>query len=133
MKKDSIVTIDQYIAPFPPAIRRTLRELRSAIKAAAPGAQEKISYQMPAFALNRNLVYFAAYKNHIGFYPGSSAVTGKFKKELSRYECGKGSVRFPLNEPLPLALIKKMVQFRVAESSRLDAAKRTRRSETGRP
>ena len=118
MKKAGFTTIDQYIAQFPPAMRQILNELRSAIKAAAPGAAEKISYRMPAFALNGNLVYFALCKNHIGFYPGSSTVTGKFRKDLSGYECGKGSIRFPLDRPLPVPLIKRIVKFRIAENVR---------------
>lgn len=116
--KASVTTIDQYIAPFAPAVRKTLNELRSTIKAAAPEAEEKISYQMPAFTLHGNLVYFAACKNHIGFYPGSSTVTGEFKKELSPYVCGKGTIRFPMDKPLPVSLIKRIVKFRMAENLR---------------
>jgi len=106
---------DEYIAMFPDDIQKTLEGLRAAIKAAAPGAEEKISYQMPAFALKGNLVYFAAFKNHIGFYPTSSG-TEAFKKELSIYEGSKGTVRFPIDKPLPLKLISRIVKFRVAEN-----------------
>ena len=128
MKEDiSVVTIDQYLAQFPPAIRKILEELRAAIKSAAPDAVEKISYQMPAFALKGNLVYFAAFKSHIGFYPGSAAVTGEFKKELAEYECGRGSVRFPLDKPLPLPLIRRIVKFRIAENQRKARHAETRR------
>jgi len=113
--KVGYVSIDEYIATFPEEIQKILEELRATIKGAAPGAQEKISYQMPAFALKGILVYFAAWKNHIGFYPTSSG-TQAFKNELSIYESAKGSVRFPLDKPLPLELIRKIVKFRVAEN-----------------
>jgi len=92
-----------------------LRQLRRTIRAAAPGAEEKISYQIPTFFLSGNLVYFAAFKNHIGFYPTSSGIS-HFQKELSKYETAKGSVRFPLNRPLPLALVGRIVKFRVNEN-----------------
>ena len=113
--KVGFVSIDEYIAAFPEEIQKILEELRATIKAAAPEAQEKISYQMPAFALKGNLVYFAAYKNHIGFYPTASGIQA-FKKELSVYEGAKGTVRFPIDKPLPLDLIRKIVKFRVAEN-----------------
>ena len=108
-------SIDQYIATFPEETQKILQELRAAIKAAAPDAEEKISYQMPAFALKGNLVYFAALKNHIGFYPTPSGITA-FKDELAQYESSKGAVKFPIDKPLPLKLIKKIVKFRVAEN-----------------
>jgi len=107
--------VDEYIAAFPEEIRERLERLRATIKRAAPDAQEKISYRMPAFALKGPLVYFAAFKNHIGFYPTPSA-TVKYKKELAAYEGGKGSVRFPLDKPLPLGLITKIVKSRVKEN-----------------
>jgi uncharacterized protein YdhG (YjbR/CyaY superfamily) len=108
-------SIDEYIANFPPAVQERLQAMRETIKAAAPDAQEIISYQMPAFALKGNLVYFSASKNHIGFYPTPSAIKA-FEDELSVYEGAKGSVQFPYDEPLPLELIGRMVQFRVAEN-----------------
>ena len=108
-------SIDDYIATFPKEIQIILEELRAAIKAAAPGAEEKLSYQMPTFALKGNLVHFAAWKNHIGFYPTSSG-TQAFINELSLYEGAKGSVKFPIDKPLPLKLISKIVKFRVAEN-----------------
>jgi uncharacterized protein YdhG (YjbR/CyaY superfamily) len=108
-------TIDEYIATFPEEIQKILEELRATIKAAAPEAEEKISYQMPTFALKGNLVHFAAWKNHIGFYPTSSG-TQAFKHELSIYEGAKGSVKFPIDKPLPLELISKIVKFRVIEN-----------------
>ena len=108
-------SIDEYIATFPAKIQKILGELRATIKAAAPEAEEKISYQMPTFALKGNLVHFAAYKKHIGFYPTPSGIEA-FKQELSIYEGAKGSVKFPIDEPLPLELISKIVTFRVAEN-----------------
>ena len=109
------ISIDEYIATFPVEIQKILEKLRATIKASAPDAQEKISYQMPTFALKGNLVHFAAWKNHIGFYPTSSG-TQAFKHELSIYEGAKGSVKFPIEKPLPLELISKIVKFRVAEN-----------------
>ncbi len=108
-------SIDEYIAAFPEDIQRKLREVRATIKAAAPDAQEKISYQIPTFYLNGNLVHFAAFKDHLSFYPTSSGVHA-FEKELSRYSISKGTVRIPLDEPLPLDLISRIVKFRVAEN-----------------
>jgi len=107
-------SIDEYIATFPTDTQKILQELRATIKAAAPGAQEKISYQMPAFALNGNLVYFAAWKNHIGLYATPSG-TQEFEQELSIYEKARGSIKFPSTNPLPLDLISRIVKFRVAE------------------
>jgi uncharacterized protein YdhG (YjbR/CyaY superfamily) len=108
-------TIDEYIATFPPEIQKKLEEIRATIKAAAPDAEEKISYKMPAFAQKGMLVYFAAWKNHIGFYPIPSG-TQAFKQELSAYESSKGAVKFPHNKPLPLDLISRIVKFRLAEN-----------------
>jgi uncharacterized protein YdhG (YjbR/CyaY superfamily) len=119
-------SIDEYIASFPVEIQKIMQELRATIKAAAPGAEEKISYQIPAFALKGNLVYFAAWKNHIGFYPTSSG-TQAFKHELSIYESAKGSVKFPLEKPLPLDLISRIVKFRVVENLRKAEMKSSKR------
>ena len=107
--------IDEYIRQFPPETQLVLNELRQLISEAAPQAQEKISYQMPTFYLKGNLVHFAAYKNHIGFYPAPSGIAA-FQKELSTYKGAKGSVQFPLNKPLPLDLIREIVEFRVNEN-----------------
>lgn len=96
-------------------VKILLRELRKTIKDAAPMATEKISYQMPTYYLNGNLVHFAAYKNHIGFYPAPSAIEA-FKGELSSFKWSKGSIHFPINKPLPYDLIRKMVEFRVIEN-----------------
>ena len=108
-------TIDEYIQSFPPELRSPLEELRAAIRAAAPGAVEKISYQMPAFALNGILVYFAAFRRHIGFFPTASGIEA-FKSEAAAYISGKGTMRFPLDKPLPLDLVGRIVKFRVGEN-----------------
>ncbi|MGI8586440.1 MAG: iron chaperone [Chloroflexia bacterium] len=113
---------DEYIAAFPEDTQALLEAVRAVIKAAAPDAEERISYQMPAFALNGNLVYFAALKNHIGFYPTASGIEA-FKAELSMYETTKSSVKFPISQPLPMDLISKIVQFRVTENLNNAAAK----------
>lgn len=108
-------TIDEYIAAFPDDVQAILAELRTAVHQEAPEATETISYQMPTFYLKGNLVHFAAYKNHIGFYPAPSGIAA-FKDELSAYKGAKGSVQFPLNKPLPLYLIRKIVRYRAAEN-----------------
>jgi uncharacterized protein YdhG (YjbR/CyaY superfamily) len=108
-------TIDEYIATFPEEIQAILQEIRDTIRAAAPDAEEKISYQMPTFFLKGNLVHFAAFKNHIGFYPTPGGVE-VFKEEIARYQAAKGSIRFPLAEPMPLDLITRIVKMRVAEN-----------------
>jgi len=108
-------TMDQYIAIFPRDVREVLQELRRVIRESAPRAEETISYGIPAFKLNGNLVHFAAWKNHIGFYPGSSAIEA-FKDQLSTYKQAKGSVQFPLDKPVPFDLVKRIVKFRVEEN-----------------
>jgi len=115
MAKTNFQSIDEYIATFPKEIQKILMEIRDTIKAAAPDAEEKISYQMPTFFLNGNLIHFAAFKNHIGIYPTPSG-TEAFKRELSKYQGAKGSVRLPIDEPMPLKLITRIVKFRVAEN-----------------
>ena len=107
--------IDEYIAGFPEHIQEILEKLRDTIRKAAPGAEEVMSYQMPAFKFHGMLVYFAMHKNHIGFYPTPSGIEA-FKKELSAYEGAKGSIKFPIDKPLPLGLITKIVKFRVKEN-----------------
>jgi uncharacterized protein YdhG (YjbR/CyaY superfamily) len=114
-KKAGPNSIDEYIALFPDETQKLLQEVRATIHAAAPDAEEKISYQMPAFAQKGILVYFAGWKDHIGFYPTSSGIQA-FKQELSDYKSSKGSVKFPLDRPLPLDLITKIVKFRLAEN-----------------
>ena len=108
-------TIDEYIAQFPDNVQSILNEIRSVIKAAAPGAREKISYQIPTFELKGNLVHFAAYRHHIGFYPTSSGIE-HFKDELAGYELSRGTVRFPLGQPIPFDLIRRITEFRVREN-----------------
>src|SRR4030042_2685701 len=108
-------TVDEYIATFPENVQNILEEMRQAIRESAPEAEEAISYQMPTFKLNGNLVWFAAFKNHIGFYPKTSAIEA-FKEELSDYEVSKGTVRFPLDKRIPFDLVKKMVKYRVKEN-----------------
>ncbi|PGY13058.1 iron chaperone [Bacillus sp. AFS031507] len=108
-------SIGEYIQQFPPDVQEKLNTLRKVIKESAPDAEEKISYQMPTFALRGNLVHFAAYKNHIGFYPTSSGIAA-FKDELSQYKGAKGSVQFQIEKPLPYILISEIVKFRVAEN-----------------
>jgi uncharacterized protein YdhG (YjbR/CyaY superfamily) len=128
MKANQARTIDEYIADFPEDIQKLLEKVREAIKKTVPEAGETIKYGIPTFTLKGNLVHFAAYKNHIGFYPAPREAE-EFKKELSAYEGGKGTVQFPLDKPLPLALIKKMVKFRVKkqlESVKLKVKKRKR-------
>lgn len=114
-QRAAISSIDAYIASFPAAVQHQLQELRATIRAAAPEAEEAISYQMPTFRLHGNLVHFAAYKSHIGFYPAPSGIAA-FQERLSRYKGAKGSVQFPLGQPLPLDLVAEIVRFRVAEN-----------------
>lgn len=111
-------TIDEYIATFPKDVQKILKRLRATIKTAAPEAEETISYQIPTFTLKGNLVHFAAYKNHIGFYPGASGIK-TFAQELSNYQTSKGTVQFPLQDPLPLELIANIVKFRAVENLQL--------------
>jgi uncharacterized protein YdhG (YjbR/CyaY superfamily) len=114
-KKPGFTSIDAYIAMFPEATQKILQELRATIKAAAPDAKEVISYQMPAFKLKGNLVYFAAWKNHIGFYPASGGVPQAFKDELAQFDGTSGSIHFPMDKPLPLDLVREIVKYRVIE------------------
>jgi uncharacterized protein YdhG (YjbR/CyaY superfamily) len=122
MEKVKPATIDAYMASFPEEIQRLLRQVRETVRKAAPGAEERISYGIPTFVLNGNLVHFAAFKNHIGFYPAPTGLEA-FKKELAPYKSAKGSVQFPLDQPLPLDLIARMVAYRVQENSRNAAGK----------
>ena len=108
-------TIDQYIADFPPPIRKILTSIRSTIHKTVPEAQEAIKYGIPTFVLSGNLVHFAAFKQHIGIYPGPAGIAA-FQIELSRYQTSKGAIQLPLNEPIPLDLIKKIVLFRVQQT-----------------
>lgn len=107
--------IDKFIAGFPEDIQEILKKIRQTIREAAPEAEETINYGIPTFTLKGNLVHFSAFKNHIGFYPTPSGIE-EFKKELSSYEMAKGSVKFPLDQPIPYTLISKIVKFRVKEN-----------------
>ncbi|MCL6605401.1 MAG: DUF1801 domain-containing protein [Paenibacillus sp.] len=113
--KNKFSSIDEYIVQFPLEVQEILQTLRKVIKESAPDAKEKISYQMPTFELHGNLVHFAAFKNHIGFYPAPSGIEA-FARELSGYKGAKGSVQFPLDKPMPYELIREIVTFRVAEN-----------------
>ncbi len=118
-------TVDEYIAAFPPATRRILKKLRAAIKEAAPEAGESIAYRMPAYSQDGPLVYFAAFKEHIGFYPLPEAI-GDFAERLAPYAKAKGSVRFPLDEEPPYELVKEIVRYRLEHNRAKAAAKRKR-------
>jgi uncharacterized protein YdhG (YjbR/CyaY superfamily) len=108
-------SIDTYIAQFPPEVQTLLTQMRQTIQKAAPSATEAISYQIPTFRLNGNLVHFAGFKKHIGFYPGAAGIAA-FQGELAGYKSAKGSVQFPLDKALPLALVVKIVKFRVEQA-----------------
>lgn len=116
-------TIDEYIADFPPETQERMQLLRATIKATAPEAVEVISYGMPAFKWNGILVYFAGYKNHIGFYATPTA-NSEFKKDLSVYKIGKGSIQFPLDQPLPLELVTRIVEYRLEINAEKAAKKK---------
>jgi len=115
MAAPKATTIDEYISNFPKDVQEILEQLRTTIQEVAPDAKEAISYAIPTFKLNGNLVHFAAFKNHIGFYPTPIGVE-EFKEELSAYKEGKGSVQFPINKPMPLDLIARMVKFNIARN-----------------
>jgi uncharacterized protein YdhG (YjbR/CyaY superfamily) len=121
-------TIDEYIAAFPPDVRSILKKIRSTIRKAAPQAKERISYRMPAFALDRDLIYFAAFKKHIGVFP---PVRGdeKLNREISPYRGEKGNLRFPLDEPIPYGLIARVVKFRMKELGERLRSKRKKKSQ----
>jgi uncharacterized protein YdhG (YjbR/CyaY superfamily) len=108
-------TIDEYISMFPDEVQTILNQVRQTIRGAAPEAEETINYQMPTFTLNGNLVHFAAFKTHIGFYPTPTGIEA-FKEELAPYKGAKGSVQFPIDQPVPLSLIRRIVEYRVKEN-----------------
>jgi uncharacterized protein YdhG (YjbR/CyaY superfamily) len=112
-------TVNEYISAAPPEARKKLRELRACVRAVAPGAKEELKWSLPAFSYGRILVMYAAFKRHIGFYPTPSAVRA-FAKQLAEYKTAKGSIQFPLDQPLPLPLIRKIAAFRVRESTEKD-------------
>ncbi len=115
MSKKTFKTIDEYIASFPKDVQAILVELRQAIKDIVPQAEETISYQIPTYRLNGNLVHFAAFKDHISFFPTSSGVEA-FKEKLNSYKTSKGTIRFSIDEPIPFDLVKEIVRFRVKEN-----------------
>ncbi|MES2265281.1 MAG: DUF1801 domain-containing protein [Bacteroidota bacterium] len=117
---------NEYIAAYPAQVQAKMEQLRGAIKDAAPQATEVISYGMPGYKINSVLVYFAGWDKHIGFYPGASGIA-KFKEELSAYKGAKGSVQFPLDEPLPLDLIARIVHFRIEEDAAIALARKTKK------
>ena len=116
-KKKSFTTVDEYISQFPEDVQERLQSLREVIRETVPDAQEKISYQMPTFALHGNLVHFAAYQNHIGFYPTPSGINA-FKDRMTEYKTSKATVQFPLDKPMPYELIQEIVKFREAENEK---------------
>lgn len=126
MRKPTSSEIDAFIAKYPKDVQMILNKIRETIRNAAPGAEETINYGIPTFILNGNLVHFSAFKTHIGFYPMPSGIE-KFKKELSKYEGAKGSVKFPLDKPIPYVLIEKIVKFRVKENLAKSAGKKRKR------
>lgn len=119
--------IDEYVAAFPRDVQEILKQIRTTIKKAAPDAKETIKYQIPTFVLNGNLVHFGAFKNHVGFYPTPSGIE-EFKHELAEYEGAKGSVQFPIDKPMPLNLIERIVEFRAGEARAKSAAKKKTRA-----
>ncbi|HEX6032718.1 MAG TPA: DUF1801 domain-containing protein [Tepidiformaceae bacterium] len=119
-------TIDEYIAPFPEDVKEKLQELRQTIRDVAPDAEEAIKYGIPTFVLHGNLVHFGGFKNHVGFYHGATNVEAAFQEQLARYKKSKGTIQFPLSEPLPLPLIRQMVEFRVRENVEKAQSKRKR-------
>lgn len=119
----AITTIDAYIATFPVSTQTLLQQMRNTITKAAPKAEEAISYGMPTFKLQGNLVHFAGYKNHIGFYPAPSGIEA-FAEELKKYKTSKGAIQFPIDEKLPLTLVTKIVKFRAKENEAKSAAKK---------
>ena len=126
-KRPIAKNIDEYIAGFPQDVQQVLEKIRATIRKAAPDAKEAINYGIPTFTLNGNLVHFAAFKNHIGFYPAPSGIE-QFKDELSAYELAKGSVQFPLDQKIPYGLITKIVKVRVKENLEKPAKGRKRES-----
>lgn len=124
--KDTFQTIDEYILQFNPEVQELLQSVRKVIKETAPEAGEKISWRMPTFTLYGNLVHFAAFKNHIGLYPGAEGVEA-FLEELKDYKTSKGAIQFPLNKPIPYDLIIRIVKYRVAENLKLAEEKKQSR------
>ena len=126
MRAKQTTTIDEYIADFPENVQPHLEKVRAAIRKAAPDAEEAIKYSMPTFVLNGNLIHFAGWNNHVGLYPGSKPIE-MFKDELAKYEISKGTVRFPLDKPIPLGLIGKITKYCVKRNAERAAAKKHKR------
>jgi uncharacterized protein YdhG (YjbR/CyaY superfamily) len=122
-KQQQPTTIDEYIADFPPHVQPVLEKVRAAIRKAAPKAEEAIKYQIPTFVLHGNLIHFAGWNNHIGLYPGSKPIE-MFKDELAKYEISKGTVRFPLDKPIPYGLIGKITKFCVKRNAEKAASRK---------
>jgi uncharacterized protein YdhG (YjbR/CyaY superfamily) len=118
--------VSSYIAAFPPAVQKLLKQLRQLIQATAPGAEDVISYRMPAYKYKGVLVYFAGYKNHIGFYPGSAGIE-QFINQLSDYQISKGTLQLPLDQPLPVKLLVEIIRFRIKENEAKAALKKSRK------
>jgi len=116
--RKKVATIDEYIAMFPLNVQDILNDMRKIIQESAPEAQEAMSYGIPTFKLNGNLVHFGGFKSHIGFYPGGPSAIEAFKEELSPYKQGRGSIQFPLDRPIPFELVKKIVKFRVKQDQK---------------
>ena len=129
MEKVVAKNVDEYIAGFPKETQKLLKQVRATIRKAVPKAQETIKYGMPAYVYHGNLVYFAGYKNHIGFYPVPSG-DASLKKEILEYKTGKGSIQFPLEKPMPLELIRKMIDFRIHENLQKKRGREDRRRKT---
>ena len=121
MKMDSATTIDGYIANYPAGTQKHLKQIRDVVRKLVPEAKEDIKYGMPTYVLNGNLLHFAGFEHHIGFYPTPTGIA-LFKKDLAPYKQGKGSVQFPLDKPMPLALITRIVKYRLKET--LEKAKK---------
>lgn len=116
MANSKFKSVDEYINSFPKDLQEILQKIREAVKKAVPEAEEKISYQMPAFKLNGMLIWYAAWKKHIGLYPKTDGIDVAFENELSEYEKSKGTIKFPLDKPIPYKLIGKIAQFRANEN-----------------
>lgn len=130
--KKAAADIDEYIAGFPTKVQKILQKVRKTIQKAAPDAAEAISYAIPTFKLNGNLVHFAGYQNHVGFYPAPQGVA-EFEVDMARYGAGKGTARFPLDEPIPYELIARITTFRVGKNMERAAAKSTKRRAAKKP
>lgn len=117
MAKINFHSVDEYIGTFPAEVQDILQSVRHAIREAVPQAEEQISYQMPAFKLHGTLVWYAAWKKHIGLYPRTQGMEAAFKKELSKYEGSKGTIKFPLDKPMPIDLIRRIAQYRAMENT----------------